>query len=76
MARILIEGFMCERCQYRWAPRPLVTPHDGPRPEPQACPNCKSRYWNKPRRLARDPKYRAKLWQIADIGGLPGLNEE
>ena len=32
MARILIEGFQCERCSYRWAPR------QGTTVEPKVCP--------------------------------------
>ena len=68
MAKILITGFMCERCHYRWAPRPLTTPNDLTRPEPKTCPNCNSRYWNKPRQLARAARHRAKLWEEANIG--------
>ena len=45
MARILIEGFLCERCGYRWVPR------QNPDKEPKVCPKCKSVYWNKPRKL-------------------------
>ena len=73
MAKILVEGFMCERCHSHWAPRPLITPDDGPLPEPKPCPNCKSRYWNKPRQLARAARHRAKLWQV---GGVPDLVED
>ena len=60
MAKILVEGFRCERCHYHWAPRPLITPDDGPLPEPKPCPNCKSRYWN-------------FSWQV---GGVPDLVED
>ena len=45
MARILIEGFLCERCKYRWVPRQST------KKEPKICPKCKSAYWNKPRKL-------------------------
>ena len=68
MAKIMIAGFMCERCQYRWAPRPLITPEAGPRPEPKACPNCKSTYWNKPRQTMRAPQHRAALWEPTQKG--------
>ena len=53
MARILIEGFQCERCSYRWAPR------QGTTVEPKVCPKCKSRFWNKPRQKSRQEEYRA-----------------
>ncbi len=45
MAYIKIDGFLCERCWHRWAPKQLNTP------EPKNCPKCKSPYWNKPRRV-------------------------
>ena len=45
MARILIKGFLCERCKYRWVPRQST------KKEPKICPKCKSAYWNKPRKL-------------------------
>ena len=52
MARILIEGFLCERCQHHWAPRRNSTQ------EPKVCPKCKSPYWNIPRKvdLPRDTR--------------------
>ena len=45
MAYIKINGFLCERCWHRWAPKQPNTP------EPKNCPKCKSPYWNKPRRV-------------------------
>ena len=56
MARILIEGFMCERCLYRWAPR------HGAKREPTHCPKCKSPYWNKPRKLDIAPEKRTATY--------------
>ncbi len=53
MARILIDGFMCERCHHRWAPR------SGAAKEPKNCPKCCSPYWNKPRKLNLPPEKRA-----------------
>ena len=53
MARTLIEGFLCERCQYRWVPRRNT------KTEPKICPKCKSSYWNKPRKLDWPPDKRA-----------------
>jgi hypothetical protein len=35
----------CERCGHKWIPNSLK--------EPLYCPNCKSQYWNKPRRKPR-----------------------
>ena len=43
MAYIKIDGFLCERCWHRWAPKQPNTP------EPKNCPKCKSPYWNQPR---------------------------
>jgi len=31
----------CLRCSYQWVPRTTW---------PKTCPNCKSRYWNRPRK--------------------------
>ena len=53
MARILLHGFLCERCDYQWAPRQTTTE------EPKVCPNCKTRLWNKPRTQQRKPENRA-----------------
>jgi len=38
MGKIKIEGYVCERCKHKWAPRN--------RGEPRVCPKCKSPYWN------------------------------
>jgi predicted Zn-ribbon and HTH transcriptional regulator len=43
MGKIRIEGWICERCGHKWAPRNI-------KEEPKVCPKCKSPYWNKPRR--------------------------
>ena len=45
MARvpITVMGCKCERCSYEWIPR-------DPDVEPEACPKCKSPYWNKPKK--------------------------
>ena len=39
-------GCRCERCNYEWLPRDLDV-------EPEACPKCKSAYWNRPRKHGR-----------------------
>lgn len=42
MARIMIAGFRCERCDHEWVPREKDE-------EPRVCPKCKSPYWDRPR---------------------------
>jgi predicted Zn-ribbon and HTH transcriptional regulator len=42
MAKIMLSGFQCERCDHKWVPR-----EEGE--EPKVCPSCKSPYWNRPR---------------------------
>jgi len=37
-----IKGYKCERCSHEWQPRK--------KEYPVTCPNCKSPYWDKPRR--------------------------
>lgn len=49
MAKVLIEGFRCERCEYEWVPREKGV-------EPMVCPSCKSPYWNKPRQKKKAKK--------------------
>lgn len=44
MARIMLEGYKCERCEHTWVPRSTTES------EPTICPKCKSPYWNRPRR--------------------------
>ncbi len=44
--KITVEGFRCERCGHKWAPR-------NKREQPAVCPKCKSPYWNKPRKRKR-----------------------
>lgn len=36
-------GCRCERCEHEWIPR-------DPDVEPEACPKCKSAYWNRPKK--------------------------
>ena len=55
MAKILIEGYMCERCLYKWAPR------SSSKKEPKICPKCKTTYWNKPRKHEIAPSRRAAI---------------
>ena len=45
MARVTVEGYLCERCSHVWVPQRRTVS------EPKICPRCKSPYWNKPRKL-------------------------
>ena len=40
--KILVDGFQCERCGHKWAPRS--------KENPRVCPKCHSPYWDKPRK--------------------------
>ena len=40
---ITVMGYKCERCGHEWLPR-------NEKREPKVCPNCKSPYWNVPRK--------------------------
>ena len=48
MAYVLIEGYLCERCGYRWGAR-TGTGYRA-KTDPHTCPKCKTPYWNRPRR--------------------------
>jgi hypothetical protein len=64
MGRILIFGFLCERCGHEWVPRRragddpesrglavIYGPQPPPPPspsDPKICPRCKSYLWDKP----------------------------
>ena len=41
--KITMEGFLCERCGYKWIPR-------NKEESPRVCPKCKSPYWDKPKK--------------------------
>ena len=42
MAKVKIDGYLCERCLHAWLPRD--------EDYPKVCPKCKSPYWDKPRK--------------------------
>lgn len=48
MAKVILEGFGCERCKHEWVPRKREDP-------PRVCPRCKSPYWDLPRRDQAEP---------------------
>ena len=60
MGYVLIEGYICERCSYRWGSRTGT----GFRSDidPKVCPKCKSPYWNRPRKVDLPADRRATPW--------------
>lgn len=61
MPYIMIEGYLCERCGYRWASRNGTGYRDSK--DPGNCPRCKSPYWNKPRKNNLPLERRANKWE-------------
>ena len=45
MAKVMLEGYKCERCGHEWVPR-------NKKENPNVCPKCKSPYWDRPRKKA------------------------
>ena len=43
--KITVDGYKCERCGHEWIPRNKKT-------APRVCPECKSPYWDIPRKKA------------------------
>lgn len=43
---IKIKGWECSRCGHKWIPKEGFSESS----KPISCPNCKSPYWNKPRK--------------------------
>jgi predicted Zn-ribbon and HTH transcriptional regulator len=42
--KITVDGYRCERCGHEWIPRTKITT------DPKICPNCKTPYWDTPRK--------------------------
>lgn len=63
MAYVLIEGYMCERCNYRWSAKTGTGCRS--KKDPRTCPRCKTPYWNKPRRLRIPREKQAAPWNKA-----------
>jgi hypothetical protein len=42
---ITVMGFKCERCSHEWIPKDINR-------EPTVCPQCKSPYWNRPKKAS------------------------
>jgi predicted Zn-ribbon and HTH transcriptional regulator len=51
VAKVMVtkEGWRCERCSHEWVPRTMAV-------KPVTCPDCKSPYWDKPRRPKKSAK--------------------
>lgn len=47
MAKVMLEGYKCERCGHEWVPR-------NKKEYPNVCPKCKSPYWDKPRKKSKE----------------------
>ena len=60
MPYILIEGYECERCGYRWGSRNGTGFRD--ERDPNNCPECKSPYWNKLRKKKLPKEKQATRW--------------
>ncbi len=60
MAYVFIEGYMCERCQYRWGSRNGTGRR--PKNDPKVCPKCKTPYWNRPRSINIPKERQAVPW--------------
>ena len=48
MVDIVVKGFKCLRCGHTWVPR---TDKDK---EPRVCPECKSAWWDVPKKKAKE----------------------
>lgn len=62
MPKVQIWGFECSRCHHKWVPREGVE-------HPATCPNCKSPYWDKPRRadLIAQGYVKCVKWQAHEL---------
>ena len=49
MPMVQIMGYRCERCGHQWRPRG-GDPDDQTHPDPKVCPNCKSAWWDVPKK--------------------------
>ena len=54
MAKITLSGWRCERCGHTWVPKQETAG------EPRVCPKCKSPYWNRPRKTAKNARKKAE----------------
>ena len=63
LAYVMIEGYMCERCHYRWGSRTGTGTRS--KSDPKVCPKCKTPYWNLPRRNNMPTDKQAAIWNKA-----------
>ena len=69
MAYCTIEGYLCERCGYRWGTRNGTGVRT--KPDPVHCPKCKTRYWNSPRRKDLPKEKQARAWTQREAAKQP-----
>jgi hypothetical protein len=55
-------GFRCDRCGHEWIPKKFDK-------EPQACPKCKSPYWNQPRQKTNYADFKEAIGRILRQSG-------
>ena len=61
MPKVQIWGFRCSRCGHEWLPREGIE-------HPKVCPNCKSPYWDRPRRDEVSPEHRVTCkWKAHEL---------
>ena len=63
MPRIIIEGYQCQRCGYRWWPRNGTGYRD--KNHPRHCPKCKTPYWHRVRKTEVAGRSDEELKEIA-----------
>ena len=68
MAKIMIPGYLCERCSHNWTPR---KGSDGKTKPPIVCPKCKSPYWNIPKNDKKDSEEKTKDKTGSETSELP-----
>ncbi len=59
--KITVNAFKCLRCRHVWIPRVNMEELTGTiKEKPKICPNCKSAYWDRPRKEKKENKNNKK----------------
>ncbi len=66
MGEIKLLGFVCDRCNHKWFPR------SNSEHKPLVCPQCKSPYWNTPRKNIKRNNHVHELFPNSIVGGKNG----